>query len=106
MLRRTSRWAYPTRDAPRVLRRLLGCTFNTTKGEWAWIDTRGVRGGLHDGDESNITLYFSVPDIEAAVRRVRELGGQADDPEHASSSGRYVSCRDDQGVRFGLHEPA
>jgi predicted enzyme related to lactoylglutathione lyase len=97
-------------DAARAKRfygELLGWHFQTTKGEWAWIDTGGVPGGLHDGgDEREVVLYFSVADIEAAVRRVRELGGQADDPGPPGSGGRYATCRDDQGVVFGLHHPA
>lgn len=84
---------------------LLGWTFRTTKGDNAWIETPGVRGGLHGDDTSNIQVYFSVPDLEAAVRRVRELGGEAGEPGPEEASGRYVSCRDDQGVRFGLHQP-
>jgi predicted enzyme related to lactoylglutathione lyase len=50
-------------------------------------------------------LYFSVPDIEDAVRRVRELGGAADEPGPAETGGRFASCRDDQGVAFGLRQP-
>ena len=85
---------------------LLGWSFETTTGENAWIETSGLRGGLHDADTaSNIVLYFSVADIEAAVRRVRELGGVADEPGPPDPSGRYTSCRDDQGVVFGLHQP-
>jgi predicted enzyme related to lactoylglutathione lyase len=84
---------------------LLGWSFETTSGENAWIQTSGVRGGLHDEDEaSSIVLYFSVPDIEAAVRRVRDLGGAADDPGPSDIGGRFTSCRDDQGVAFGLHQ--
>jgi uncharacterized protein len=84
---------------------LLGWSFETTSGENAWIQTSGVRGGLHDEDEaSSIVLYFSVPDIEAAVRRVRDLGGTADDPGPSDIGGRFTSCRDDQGVAFGLHQ--
>jgi predicted enzyme related to lactoylglutathione lyase len=86
---------------------LLGWQFDTTKGDNAWIQTGGTRGGLHSDDpESRIELYFRVPDIEAAVRRVRELGGEADEPGPAGESGRYTSCRDDQGLRFGLHQPS
>jgi predicted enzyme related to lactoylglutathione lyase len=60
---------------------LLGWSFEPTMGENAWIETSGVRGGLHDEDDaSNIVLYFRVSDIEAAVQRVRQLGGVADDP--------------------------
>jgi hypothetical protein len=85
---------------------LLGWSFEGTKGENAWIETSGVRGGLHDEDEaSNIVLYFRVPDIEAAVRRVRELGGAAEDPAQPGTGGRFTMCRDDQGVVFGLHQP-
>ncbi len=86
---------------------LLGWTFETTSGADAWIQTGGVRGGLHgDDDATTIVVYFSVLDIDAAVIRVRELGGQADDPGPADPSGRYLECRDDQGLVFGLHEPA
>jgi uncharacterized protein len=86
---------------------LLGWSFETTTGENAWIGTGGVRGGLHDGDDaSNIVVYFRVADIEAAVRRVRELGGEADEPGPDAEGGRFTSCRDDQGVHFGLHQPS
>jgi predicted enzyme related to lactoylglutathione lyase len=86
---------------------LFGWSFTPTAGENAWIETAGVRGGLHDGDDAaNIVVYFSVADIDAAVARVRELGGQADDPGPSErGGGRFASCRDDQGVPFGLHQP-
>ncbi|HWB57534.1 MAG TPA: VOC family protein [Gaiellaceae bacterium] len=85
---------------------VLGWEFETTTGENAWIETSGLGGGLHDDDDAaTIVLYFGVPDLEAAVRRVRELGGTADDPGPAGPSGRYSACRDDQGVVFGLHQP-
>lgn len=84
---------------------LLGWSFETTTGENAWIETGGVRGGLHDGDDaSNIVVYFRVLDIEATVRRVRELGGEAAEPGPVEKGGRFTSCCDDQGVEFGLHE--
>jgi predicted enzyme related to lactoylglutathione lyase len=84
---------------------LLVWSFETTRGENAWIDTGGVRSGLHDEDsDSNIVLYFEVADIEAAVGLVRELGGEAEDPGPPDPSGRYASCRDDQGVAFGLYQ--
>jgi len=51
-------------------------------------------------------LFFSAPDIHAAVVAVRKLGGQADDPgPEEPGFGRFTFCRDDQGVRFGLHQP-
>jgi predicted enzyme related to lactoylglutathione lyase len=85
---------------------LLGWSFTPTHGENAWIETAGVRGGLHDEDsDSSIVVYFRVDDLEAAARRVRELGGEAPDPGPPGPGGRYLACRDDQGVPFGLHEP-
>ena len=86
---------------------VLGWSFRTTQGDDAWIDTPGVGGGVHGADAAaNIVVYFRVSDIEAAVSRVRELGGHADEPGPPEATGRYATCRDDQGVAFGLHEPA
>lgn len=86
---------------------LLGWTFESMGAGGAVIRTTQGRAGLHGGDEArNIVTYFGVDDIEAAARRVRELGGQADDPVPAEEGfGRFISCRDDQGVAFGLHQP-
>ena len=62
-------------------------------------------GGLHGGgDGSTPRVYFGVDDIEAAVARVRELGGHAGDPQEIAS-GRTAHCRDDQGTEFGLWAP-
>jgi uncharacterized protein len=83
---------------------LFGWSFTKTTGDNAWIETPGVRAGLHDAHEDrNVVVYFRVDDIEAAVHRVRDLGGEADDPGPAEAGGRFVSCRDDQGLVFGLH---
>lgn len=87
--------------------RLFGWEFPPTEDGQVWVRTPTVKAGLHDQDpESRIAIYFSVDDIEAAVRTVRELGGQADDarPEEPGF-GRFTACTDDQGVEFGLHQP-
>ena len=85
---------------------LFGWSFTTTQGENGWIETPGVPGGLHGDDpETGIELYFRVPDLDAALQRIRELGGEADEPMPATEAGRYARCRDDQGIRFGLHQP-
>lgn len=86
---------------------LFGWRFHDMgEGDQAWIETPSVHGGLHrDDPESRIELFFAVPDIEAAVATVRELGGHADDPRPEEPVfGRFAFCRDDQGVRFGLHQ--
>jgi predicted enzyme related to lactoylglutathione lyase len=96
-------------DAARARRfygELLGWELETTRGDDAWARTGGVVGGVHGGDgRALIVLYFAVDDLDAAVRRVRELGGEANEPGPPDPSGRYVECRDDQGVVFGLFQP-
>jgi uncharacterized glyoxalase superfamily protein PhnB len=50
-------------------------------------------------------LWFVVDDIHAAVAKVRELGGSADDPV-LYDSGWSAGCVDDQGTVFNLSVPA
>lgn len=83
---------------------LLGWSFDDT-GAGASVATGGVPGGIHP-DEPGVQIFYSVPDLDEAVRRVIRLGGEVDEGTSEGSGGRYVhSCRDDQGVPFGLHEP-
>ncbi|MGH9894975.1 MAG: VOC family protein [bacterium] len=73
--------------------------------------TPNVPGGIHGGDPgASPYLFFRVDDIEAAVAKVRELGGEADAPDDEDNAdsiarfGRFRLCRDDQGSIFGLHQ--
>lgn len=86
---------------------LLGWTFHQMgSGEEGWIDTGGVRGGLHGNDPNpGVQLYFTVPDIDAALKTVAELGGTPGKAsEEAPGFGRFAVCTDDQGTSFGLHQ--
>lgn len=71
---------------------------------------RQVQGlSLHHGlwgghPRSNLFLCFAVEDVNAAVVRVRESGGTAEDPQE-EPYGLISECIDDQGVRFALYEP-
>lgn len=76
------------------------------------IDTGDVPGGMHPGDAgARPYLFFRVDDMDAAIARVRELGGEVDDidvegdEETVARFGRFRLCRDDQGSPFGLHQP-
>lgn len=76
------------------------------------IGAPNVRGGMHGGDSGAApSVFFRVNDMEAALSRVRELGGQVEemdiegDEQSIARFGRFKLCRDDQGSRFGLHEP-
>ncbi len=62
-------------------------------------------GGLHCDEGSHPRVWFRVTDIRAAVARVRQLGGQAAEPEE-SPTGWSAACVDDQGTNFNLWQPA
>ena len=61
-------------------------------------------GGIFSGHRG-LNGYFRVTDIHAAVAKVRELGGQADEPA-GSPSGWSAECRDDQDQPLHLWQPA
>jgi uncharacterized protein len=63
--------------------------------------TGGVELGLHQrgpgpGDRWSLP-YFQVADLEAALARVVELGGEVVHPGE-----RWAICRDSEGSPFGL----
>jgi uncharacterized protein len=92
---------------------LFGWRFETgPSGNGFVIGTGGVPGGMHGGDAGAAPLlFFRVDDIEAALERVRELGGEVEemnvegDEASIARFGRFKLCRDDQGSPFGLHQP-
>ena len=75
------------------------------------IEAPNAPGGMHGGDAGATPyLFFAVDDMEAALERVRELGGEVDetnvegDDASVAHFGRFRLCRDDQGSAFGLHQ--
>ena len=46
--------------------------------------------------------YFDVDDINAGAARVRELGGQANEPASVPGMGWFSTCTDPHGNEFGL----
>ena len=80
-------------------------------GNGFMIETPDGPAGIHGGDSGSAPyVFFSVEDIEAAMLRVRELGGVVEemdvegDEESQARIGRFKLCRDDQGSPFGLHQ--
>ena len=86
---------------------LLGWEFTTGNVPGGFnIEGATPPGGLFGGGEGSRPMpYFEVDDIEAAVAKVRELGGEAEDPQEIAS-GRMSHCRDDQGLAIGLWQGA
>jgi uncharacterized glyoxalase superfamily protein PhnB len=63
----------------------------------------GMRPSVDDAGRPQ--LYFVVDDIQAAVAKVRELGGTSAEPV-LYESGWTADCVDDQGITFSLSVPA
>ncbi len=100
-----------TEQARRFYGALLGWSFSD-EGEGASVDAGGaVPGGMHGGDAgASPYVFFRVDDLDAAMKRVEELGGEAEreldnDPDSAARFGRFAFVKDDQGSAFGLHQP-
>jgi predicted enzyme related to lactoylglutathione lyase len=92
---------------------LFGWRFERGPSGEGWaIGAAGVPGGMHGGDKGAAPyLFFRVEDMEAALERVRQLGGTVEgmdvegDEASVARWGRFKLCRDDQGSPFGLHQP-
>ena len=71
-----------------------------------WFETPSIQAGLHGNDPNpQFLIFFSVPDLDIAIARVRELGGEINESGNDEPGfGRFCSCRDPQGVLFGLHQ--
>ena len=79
-------WRYSLGSSPRG-RQVEGVTPN-----------HGLWGGQ---ERSTLFLCFAVDDVEAAVRRVRDAGGRAEEPRQ-EPYGLVADCTDDQGLPFAL----
>ncbi len=90
---------------------LFGWTFAPGPGQGYVISTPSVPGGVHGDDPAaRPYLFFVVDDMDAALAKVRQLGGTVDesqaegDETTQATFGRFVLCKDDQGSEFGLHQ--
>jgi predicted enzyme related to lactoylglutathione lyase len=58
-----------------------------------------------ESGEKGPIVYFGVEDIRKEVGHVRELGGQADDPQPIPTVGWFARCTDTEGNAFSLFQP-
>jgi predicted enzyme related to lactoylglutathione lyase len=102
---------FPADDSQRARRfweELLGVELTpreAQQGQGWEVAHAGFSIGLHErgsgpGDRFSLP-YFPVPDIAAALDRVRSLGGEVVHPGE-----RWAICRDSEGTPFGLAGPA
>jgi len=87
---------------------LFGWSFRGWGGPIEYHMTEGVDpgGAIYpaDGDERGPIVYFDVDDMDAAIGRVRELGGEADDKQPIPGVGWFARARDTEGNRFSLYQ--
>lgn len=88
---------------------VLGWRFSPGSVEGAWsIEGHGLQGGLWGGPGRQVgwKLMYAVDDLDAALTRVREQGGQAGEVEN-HPYGLTADCTDNQGIEFYLwQQPA
>ena len=83
---------------------------------WEWQETDGGGGhftdgtrkvGMHQEGTPCMVPYLAVENIEVAVARVKSAGGALmGEIAEAPGFGRFATCTDPRGVRFGLHQVA
>lgn len=85
---------------------VLGWSYSpgATPGGWQAEGVTPMTGLAGGSDRPEVQLCFQVDDVGRAVRRVRELGGTAQDPDD-KPYGLLADCSDDQGMRFQLWQP-
>jgi uncharacterized glyoxalase superfamily protein PhnB len=85
---------------------VLGWQFSpgTVEGGWG-IEGTGLQGGLWGGPGRQVgwKLMYAVDDLQSALARVREHGGQVGEVEQ-HPYGLSADCTDNQGIEFWLWE--
>jgi predicted enzyme related to lactoylglutathione lyase len=98
--------AQDTSRAQEFYKNLFGWQFQAFEGspqEYNMTRVSDTAGAaVFPGDTGAIRVYFDVDDINAGAARVRELGGEADDPMPVPNMGWFVTGKDPEGNLIGL----
>jgi predicted enzyme related to lactoylglutathione lyase len=87
--------------------KLFGWHFQPMDGPSEYHMTYEGGGAIYPGEGSRgVLVYFGVPDIDASLGRVGELGGEAGEVTEMPGIGRYAVCTDSEGNTFGLYQGA
>jgi hypothetical protein len=99
----------PAKDTQRA-RRFYGSLFDWQFQPFEGADyhmTLEAGGAIADASElQGPLIYFGTDDVDAAIARVRELGGEAGERQEIPGEGfgSYAHCRDTEGNPFGLYQ--
>lgn len=85
---------------------LFGWSFRDWEGPIEYHTIEGIEPGgaiypAQSGERGPI-VYFDVDDMDAAVRRVRDLGGEAEDKQPIPRIGWFSRAKDSEGNPFSL----
>ena len=84
---------------------VFGWTFQPFDDAGDYLMTPEGNGGIYNSsDKKGITVYFSTSDIAASIEKVKNAGGQADEPKEIPNVGSYCHCTDTEGNTFGLYQ--
>jgi uncharacterized protein len=88
---------------------LFGWEFRQVPGPFDYFttqiaDQQGAAITAAEHGKRGTRSYFVVDDINAGAARVRELGGDATDPQPIPQLGWLSNCEDPHGNEFGLWE--
>ncbi len=86
---------------------LFGWEFEAFPGPFEYhttrlTDTQGAAITNAEPGKRGPLVYFDTDDINAGTARVKELGGEANDPQPVPSMGWFAVCKDSEGNEFGL----
>jgi uncharacterized protein len=92
---------------------LFGWEFQAAQGPFEYHMTQiseqmgGAITSMEPGKQG-LRVYFDVGEINAGAARVKELGGEAEEPRPVPGMGWFAVCKDTQGNDFGLwqHDPS
>ena len=96
-----------TAQARKFYSSLFGWRFDASQGQFEYDTSRisdhsGAAITNMEPGKRGIRVYFDVDDINASTARVKELGGEADEPRSVPGQGWTAVCRDIEGNEFGL----
>ena len=86
---------------------LFGWQFQTFPGPFEYHMTQiseqqGAAITDMEAGKRGMRSYFTVDDINQGAERVKELGGEANDPSPVPNMGWFATCTDPHGNEFGL----
>jgi hypothetical protein len=100
-----------TKDAARAKRfysSVFGWKFKDSEIpgiEYYLIDGIEPGGGLNpQQDAPGPVVYFDTEDIDASIKKVRDLGGKADEKMAIPAQGWFAACTDTEGNKISLFQ--